>query len=84
MSADTFWYFVGALLMLLKVFHYLSDGRAPLVEDLGGCFYFQNTLVFSPTCAVKIKGKVVKNVGILPFLKYFFDHKCVLKLKIDT
>ena len=28
--------------MLLNIFDYLSDGRAPLVEDLGASFYLKN------------------------------------------
>ena len=35
MSADTFRCCGGPLVMLHNIFNYVSDGRAPLVEDLG-------------------------------------------------
>ena len=63
--------------MLLKLFGYLSDGRAPLVRFRGFDAYFA-----LQSCALKIKAKLVKNWSILHFLKYFFDHTCILKLII--
>ena len=32
----------GPLLMLLNIFDYLSDGRAPLVDGLRATFYLKN------------------------------------------
>jgi len=78
---SVFW---GVLVMLIKLFDYLSDGRTPLVDDLGDVSVFKNTLLGFPTWTLKIKAKLLKNGGILPFLKYFFDHKCILKLRIYT
>ena len=67
--------------MLLKLFAYLSDGRAPLVEVLS-YFVLQNLLpVFLP-CTLKIKAKLLKNWSIFHFLKYSFDHTCILKLRM--
>ncbi len=70
--------------MLINLFGYLSDGRAPLARFRGFDAYFalQSLLpVFLP-CALKIKAKLVKNWSILHFLKYFFDYMCILRLRI--
>ena len=41
---SVFW---GVLLILIKLFDYLSDGRAPLVEDLGDVSVFKISCWFS-------------------------------------
>ena len=46
----------GPLMMLLNIFNYLSDGRAPLVEDLRPpevSTKFPNRTKFAPACAIR-------------------------------
>ena len=60
---SVFW---GVLLMLIKQFHYLSDGCAPLVEDLGHIFYSEKSrfwrVLKEVSCGVPPKSEVVDNL----------------------
>ena len=78
---SVFW---GVIVMLLKQFDYLSDGRGPLVEYLGGGSVFINSLTISPARELKIRGKIGQNGYNFCVLKVFFVTKTVFNPKLKN
>ena len=75
--------FLGVLLMSLKLPHYLSDGRAPLVEVLGSPDFENRCDIFSVQITENSK-KISQKSCKFSFLKDFFVPKYVLRLGISN
>jgi len=75
--------FLGVLLMSLKLPHYLSDGRAPLVEVLGSPDFENTCDIFSVQITENSK-KISQKSCKFSFLKDFFVPKYFLRLGISN
>ena len=69
--------------MLLKLLHNLSEGRAPLVEDLGPPDFQKICDIFPPQI-IENSRKIMQKCYKFSFLKDFFGCKSVLELETSN
>ena len=59
--------FWGVILMLLNIFHYLSNGGAPLIDDLGAPAFSWKSCIIYTSVQLKMQQKTSKNAIIFVF-----------------